>query len=34
MKEIMENPVRNGYENQKAFLAYDAQNNQETTVVE
>lgn len=34
MKEIMENPIRNGYENQKAFIAYDAQKNQETTLVE
>lgn len=34
MKEIMENPIRNGYENQKAFIAYDAQKTQATTVVE
>ncbi len=34
MKEILENPSRNGYANQKALIAYDAQKNQESTVVE
>ncbi len=34
MKEILENPIRNGYENQKAFIAYDAQKTQATTLVE
>lgn len=34
MKEILENPIRNGYENQKAFIAYDAQKPQAITLVE
>ncbi len=34
MKEILENPVRNGYENQKPLIAYDAQKPQSTTTVE